>query len=1301
MCEILVPYFKAGLENNEFCVWVTSPPFSDEDAEAALRQAMPDFDRFRQGRQIEILRHSDWYLKGGEFSQQQVLEGWLDRLEQALRRGFEGLRLTGNTFWLEKRDWKAFIDYEEAVNAVIGKHRMIALCTYSLEKCGGREILDVVRNHQFALIKSDHGWDLLESADARRAREMQRESEARYRSLFNSMNEAFALHEVIFDEKGTPVDYRFLDINPAFERLTGLSRADAVGRTVRQVLPDIQPSLMETCGRVALTGEPVHFEHRSERLGRTYEVMAHRPQPGRLAATFQDVTERRQDEEKLAWIASFPELNPNPVVEVDLTSGSVNYLNPAARRLFPDLVEKQLRHPWLAGVYPIAEKLRAKGSGMEIREVLIGGSCYQQSLNLAFNDRRLRVYSIDVTSRRGAEEALRRSNARLDLLAETAGLLLRSDSPQQVVDSLCSKVTTFLNCDAFFNFLVDEQRNCLHLNACGGIPEEEARRIEWLDYGAAVCGCAARDGSRIVCENIPEVPDPRTELVRSYGIKAYACHPLISQGKVLGTLSFGTRRRTGFTDDELSLMKAVADQVAIAIDRKHAREALQRANEELERRVLERTSQLQEKTRFLEASFQHSLDCLVFLDKQFNFIRVNDAYARACGRDPSEFPGHNHFGLYPHAENRAIFEDVVRTKTPYQASAKPFSFPDHPEWGVTYWDWTLNPVLAPDGEVDFLVFSLKDVTRREHGIEQLREASRYARSLLESSLDPLVTISEHGKITDVNEATELVTGVNRGLLIGSNFSDCFTEAEKANTGYQRVISEGLVRDFPLTIRHASGRTTEVLYNATVYRNEAGQAQGVFAAARDVTELRAAERRRNFTNALLELFASKSSIREYLDSVVQVIRDWSDCQALGIRITDDGIGIPYQAWAGFEPGFLDLERYLSLAQDPCCCVRAVTQAIEPQDQPALTPGGSFRFDNSLEFIDRLSPTERSRYRGNCMKQGFASLAVIPIRHQNRILGVIHLADRRPGHFPQPAVEFIESMTPLIGEAILRFRAEAELGRYHDHLEVLVKQRTTELEAANAQLQLEISERLRAEQSVRKTAEELERSNRDLEQFAYVSSHDLQEPLRAVAGYVELLRHRYNDKLDDKAHQYINGASDGAARMQRLIVDLLAFSRVGTQGMKFERVSLKTALDVALANLKASIHEAGAKVTSDPLPVLHVDATQMAQLFQNLVGNAIKFRSKAPCRIHVGAGKQPGHWLISVQDNGIGIDPQYAKRIFMIFQRLHTRLKYPGTGVGLAICKRIVERHGGNIWVESQPGIGSTFHFTVPLTEEISS
>ena len=416
-----------------------------------------------------------------------------------------------------------------------------------------------------------------------------------------------------------------------------------------------------------------------------------------------------------------------------------------------------------------------------------------------------------------------------------------------------------------------------------------------------------------------------------------------------------------------------------------------------------------------------------------------------------------------------------------------FEFRTEMEGGRTRWR-AARARLFPgaSGSPARLVGAMVDVTEIRESAGA-RAASLYARSLLEASLDPLVAISPEGQVTDVNQATELVTGLARERLIGSSFSEYFTEPGKAEAGYQKVLAEGLVQDYALTIRHVSGRTTDVLYNAVVYRNEAGQVQGVFAAARDVTE--------------------------------------------------------------------------------------------------------------------------------------------------------------------------------------RKRAEAELARYRDHLEELVRQRTAELA----------------------------HSNQELEQFAYVASHDLQEPLRAVTGYLGLLEPQLAGKLDEEGRRHVEGAVQGAARMHTLIADLLALSRVGTRGLVLAATDLNAVLDQALDGLRVSVAETGARITRDALPTPTVDAGQMVQLFQNLIGNALKFRGERAPEIHVGAERQPERWVLAVRDNGIGIEPQYYERIFLVFQRLHTRRMYPGNGIGLAICKKIVERHGGAIWVESEAGRGSTFSFTIPKRE----
>ena len=509
--------------------------------------------------------------------------------------------------------------------------------------------------------------------------------------------------------------------------------------------------------------------------------------------------------------------------------------------------------------------------------------------------------------------------------------------------------------------------------------------------------------------------------------------------------------------------------------------------------------------------------------------------------------------------------------------------------------------------------------------EKTRRERQHARSLIEASLDPLVTISPDGQITDANGAAEQVTGVPRGWLVGSDFSDYFTEPDSARAGYRKVLSDGLVRDYPLTIRHVEGRTTDVLYNAVVYRNEAGQVQGVFAAARDVTE-----RKRLEEGLRVASLYSRSLLEASLDPLVTI--------SPGGQITD------------------------------------VNEAAE-----LVTGVARDRLVGS-DFSDYFLEPARARagYR-KVLSDGLVRDYPLTIRHlDGHTTDVLYNAVVYRNEAGQ-----VQGVFAAARDVTERKRAEAELTRYREHLEELVQQRTSELETANAHL--------------RRTTAELASSNQELEQFAYVASHDLQEPLRAVTGYLGLIERQLGEQLEGKARHHMDGAVQGASRMHTLITDLLALSRVGTRGQAPEPADLDAVLDQALEGLGASVRETGARITRDPLPILCVDASQMAQLFQNLIGNALKFRGELPPEIHVSAERKPGQWVFGVRDNGIGIESQYFERIFLIFQRLHTRKRYSGTGIGLAICKKIVERHGGAIWVESQPGQGSTFYFSIPNGE----
>ncbi len=877
----------------------------------------------------------------------------------------------------------------------------------------------------------------------------------------------------------------------------------------------------------------------------------------------------------------------------------------------------------------------------------------------------------DVTERKQREQQLHQLNRTLRALSKSTQAIMRAQDEQQYLQQVCDIIVN--DCGhamVWIGFAENDEAKSVRPVAYSGFEKGylETLKITWSDTerGRGPTGTAIRTGQVSFCKNIPTNPafEPWRKEAIKRGYASSISLPLLSGDKAFGALTIYSKDPDPFSENEVNLLTELTSDLSFGITsirlrkaRDEAEKELKKSRDELEIRVDERTAELKKTNESLRLE-QARLDALLHLsrmseepldkltgftleqaialtrskigfvgfisddEKTYTLHSVSKDVVKECNveGDPAHWPvddagiwadairehrtlivndyskphprkkgipaGHvgiERFMVVPLLENNKVvtiagvgnknsdydasderqvslllsgmwgsvqktrsresilaerkrFFDVLETLPVYVCLLTPdyympFANKVFREWFGYYpdkkcyeflfnrtepcencetykvletnkpqrWEWT-----GPNGRnYDIFDFPFKDtdgsrlilemgidITERKQAQDALRATSLYARGLLEASLDPLVTISKEGKITDVNNATELVTGLPRERLIGSNFSDYFTDPQKANEGYKKVLSEGSVRDYPLTIRRSSGGTTDVLYNATLYRNEAGEVQGVFAAARDITEK---------------------------------------------KIT-----------------------------------------------------------------------------------------------------------------------------------------EAELEKYRLHLEDLVRQRT----------------------------EELARSNKDLEQFAYVASHDLQEPLRAVSGFVSLLQHHLENALDEKTREYMDFTVDGVARMQSLINGLLEYSRIDTRGKPPEKTDSKKSLDEALLDLQASIKETGAKITGDNLPTVNIDPLQLKQLFQNLISNAIKFRGEQPPEIQVSAERENSEWRFAIKDNGIGIEPQYSERIFLIFQRLHTRKKYPGTGIGLPLCKKIVERHGGKIWVESEPGRGSTFYFTVPDKEGVN-
>ena len=540
-------------------------------------------------------------------------------------------------------------------------------------------------------------------------------------------------------------------------------------------------------------------------------------------------------------------------------------------------------------------------------------------------------------------------------------------------------------------------------------------------------------------------------------------------------------------------------------------------------------------------------------------------------------------------------------------------------------------------DISYALDSLDKERLRVLAEEGLRETKDYLENLIDYANAPIIVWDPSFKITRFNHAFERLTGLRAAEALGEQLDTLFPEESRdASLEYiSRTLSGERWEVVEIPIKKVDGSVRTVLWNsANIYDKDGTTVVATIAQGQDITERKQAE------EALRET-------KDYLENLI----DYANAP---IIVWDTSFRI-----TRFNHAF---ERLTGL------------DTLEVQGKPLdiLFPEESK--EDSLKYIKRALSGERWE------------VVDIPIlRTDGSIRTVLW---NSANIYDKASVVATIAQGQDITERKL---AEEGLRKARDELEQRVQERTADLIKASMELEARAAE-------LAKKTEDLTRSNSELEQFAYVASHDLQEPLRMISSYVQLLSRRYEGKLDKDADDFIAYAVEGTKRMQQLINDLLAYSRVGTRGKPPAPADFEDVFSEAMANLKIATEEAGAIVTHDQLPTAMADRLQMVQLFQNLIGNAIKFRGKETPQVHVSARQKEENWVFLVKDNGIGIDPQFYDRIFTIFQRLHGREEYPGTGIGLAVSKKIVERHGGRIWLESGPGKGTTFYFTVPMRAE---
>ena len=966
--------------------------------------------------------------------------------------------------------------------------------------------------------------DITERIHAEEARKV---SEERYRSLFNSMTEGFALHEIILDENGEPYDYRFLDVNPAFERLTGLKREDVIGKTHNEALPGDSSRWVEEYGVVALTGEPAHFENYSPALERHYEVFAYRPASGQFAVVFIDITERKRVEEVLrTTLQRFYAVLSNMYAGILLVAddGRIEFANQAFCNIFdlldspadltglssPEMIDK-IKNGYLhpdEEVTSISE-IVVRGQPVKGQEIAMRDerTCLRDFIPLYVDGKsygRL-WHHLEITELKRNEKKIAKLTRLYAVLSQVNEAIVRTHDAESLYSNICRIVA---DVGGYPLVWIGQVKEGLVMPVAWSGPASDYLldiKVEVQgELGKGPTGTSIRENRSVVNDDFAINPatSPWREPAQRYGFRASAAFPLQRQGKVIGAFTLYASEPKAFDREQVGLLESLSADISYALD-----------DLDKERRRGLAEESLRETRDYLENLIDYANAPIIVWDPSFKITRFNHAFERLTGLRAAEALDKQLDTLFPEESRDASLEYISRT-----ISGERWEVVEIPikniNGSVRTVLWNSANIYDKDGTAVIATIAQgQDITDRKQAEWALRETKDYLENLIDYANAPIIVWDTSFRITRFNHAFERLTGLDARDVHGKPLDTLFPEMSKEDSleYIKRTLSGERWEVVEIPIKKIDGSVRTVLWNsANIYDKDGTTALATIAQGQDITE--------------------------------------------------------------------------------------------------------------------------------------------------------------------------------------RKRAEEGLRKARDELEQRVQERTADLTKAS------MEQEARAQELAKKT-EDLIRSNSELEQFAYVASHDLQEPLRMISSYVQLLSRRYEGKLDKDADDFIAYAVEGTKRMQQLINDLLAYSRVGTRGKPPEPTDFEDVFSEATANLKMTTEEAGAVVTHDQLPTAMADKLQMVQLFQNLIGNAIKFRGKDVPRVHVSAKQEGELWVFSVRDNGIGIDPQFHDRIFTIFQRLHGRDEYPGTGIGLAVSKKIVERHGGRIWLESELGKGTTFFFTVPMQEEI--
>jgi len=999
LIDILIPYFKTGLENNEFCIWITSEPLGEKEAKKAMRRAVPDFEHYERKGQMAILPHTEWYLKDGALNLRKILDAWKDKLDQALAQGYDGMRVAGNIAWLERREWRSFADYEEEVNEVIGNFRMIAICAYLLDGCGASEILDVVRNHRFALIKREGRWELLESSERLRAEKALKESEERYRRLVENA----PLGIISMDNRG-----RILDVNPMLLKILGSPSVEAT-RSVNMLTfpPLVKAGISGEIRRCLETGESGLFEHPyTTKWGKhvylRYHLSPLRDADGRITgaqAIVEDITERKRVEEKIRkekeFTASLLRGFKDGFAVVDregrqilvneelckMTGYSERELlnqKPPFKYWAEEGLEKinEAFQKTLKGVEGEYELLFKRKNGERFIALVSPRKTVGPDGNPIFF-----ATVKDITDRKKAQEEIARAKKNLESIFNTvAEAIIAIDVDYNLVQ-----------CNPAFCKMVGKK--------CEEVIGEKCYRVfHNMDRVPEFCVCReAFQKDQII----------RTEFYEPTRKRFYWC------------------AYSPVYDDQGRLTRLIHTLHDIT-ERKEAEEALRESEEYL---------------KILLDSIHTGI--LVIDPETHTIVDANLSALQMIGTPRNELLGrvcHEH--ICPAEKGKCPITDLHQTL-------------DCSERVLIKANGERIPILKSAVPVirkgrRYLIESFTDITERKKAEEELRKSEEKYRFLYKESQAINILIGMDGKIIDANKSTLELLGYEKEEVVGKDALEFVVPEQKEK------VAEQLARDLrgehtpqlQVDVVGKEGIRTLLFAEGHGTLFEKDKPAGILVSALDITERIRAQKRQALRFDILNVFHQNKSLKSMCETVISLIKNYLRCEAVALRLKE-GEDFPFFVNDGFPKEFVESENYLCLhgpegncLKDSrghpilsCICGMVINARFDP-DKPFFTGNGSFWVNSTTDF---LASTKEEKWwketRKVCNRYGYESVALIPIKSEGENIGLLQINHKGRHLFSKDTIEFLEEVGELMAMAIERKRTEEEQIRLQRQLEGL--------------------------------------------------------------------------------------------------------------------------------------------------------------------------------------------------------------------------------------------------------------------------